>query len=433
MPACHTIEPEPPRSHTPRVYPDGIRHTGSEMGPTVAGPEPLIGQRIRYWRIKRRRKQAVVAGLRGISVDYLSRVERGLKTPTLGVLVALARELDVPVGRFLDTDSPTNATASTTTPPDVARALTHRPAPGIDRQHPPAALRERVEAAWRIWQTSPTRFTEASAVLPGLITDIEDAQRVYRTGTDGVGRREINRCAADLYFLLRSYCRRTGRGDLGLLVADRAMRAAEDADDPIRIAAAQWNLGHMLLGNGEPKGAEDVARHGIEQPSAVPSTETVAMAGALELVTVVAQTRRRRWWDARDHLASRAAPKAAQVGEGNPMWTVFGPTNVELHAVSVDMEAGESADALRTADTVNTSQMPSIERHFTFLLEVARCYELRREDAAVLVHLLDLEQLAPEDLPRSPLARQMVTDLQRRIRPTYRRQVTELAERLGLN
>ncbi|MFC1418355.1 hypothetical protein [Streptacidiphilus cavernicola] len=45
--------------------------------------------------------------------------------------------------------------------------------------------------------------------------------------------------AADLYFLLRSYLRRTGRVDMSMLAADRAMRAAEDADDPLRIAAAQ--------------------------------------------------------------------------------------------------------------------------------------------------------------------------------------------------
>lgn len=399
----------------------------------MAGPEHLIGQRIRYWRIKRRRKQAVVAGLCGISVDYLSRIERGLKVPTVGVLVALARELDVPVAKLLDADAPTGAAPDTTTAPGVAHALTHCAPSGSGQAHSPAALRERVESAWRIWQTSPTRFTEASAVLPALITDIEDAQRAHRASSDAAARREVNRCAADLYGLLRSYCRRTGRGDLGLLVADRAMRAAEDADDPIRIAAAQWNLGHMLLGNGEPEGAEEVARHGVEQLAAVASAEALAMAGALELVTVVAQTRRRRWWDARERLAHNAAPKADQVGEGNPMWTVFGPTNVELHAVSIDMEAGESADALRTADTVDTSRLPSLERQFTFLLEVARCYDLRREDAAVLVHLLDLEQLAPEDLARSPLARQMVTDLQRRIRPTYRRQITLLAERLGIN
>jgi uncharacterized metal-binding protein len=29
-------------------------------------------------------------------------------------------------------------------------------------------------------------------------------------------------------------------------------------------------------------------------------------------------------------------------GDGNAMWTVFGPTNVALHSVSIEMEMGEA-------------------------------------------------------------------------------------------
>ncbi|WP_419994512.1 transcriptional regulator [Streptomyces boninensis] len=240
------------------------------------------------------------------------------------------------------------------------------------------------------------------------------------------------RTASDLYGLLRSYTRRTGRLDLSLMVADRAIRAAQDADDPVRIAAAQWNLGHVLL--SQPDGAEearDLAVHAIEnlQKEAPDSREAVAVRGALELVAVVADARQQRWWDARARLRDKALPLAKRAGETNVMWTVFGPTNVELHAVSIEMLAGEAAEGLRFADEIDASRVPSRERKFTFGLETARCYDLRREDAAVLVHLLDLEQLAPEDLRHSPLARELVTGLLRRVRPTYRRQVAALAER----
>ncbi|WP_239771964.1 hypothetical protein [Streptomyces sp. CL12-4] len=100
-----------------------------------------------------------------------------------------------------------------------------------------------MEAAWRSWQTSGTRFTEAAETLPDLVADIERAARTARAGNDPAGRRAVLRTAADLYCLLRSYLRRTGRVDLATIAADRAQRAAEDADDPLRIAAAQWNLG----------------------------------------------------------------------------------------------------------------------------------------------------------------------------------------------
>ncbi|WP_424534406.1 helix-turn-helix domain-containing protein [Sphaerisporangium viridialbum] len=49
-------------------------------------PELPVGERVRYWREKKRRKQAAVAGLCGISEEYLSQIERGLKVPSLPVL-----------------------------------------------------------------------------------------------------------------------------------------------------------------------------------------------------------------------------------------------------------------------------------------------------------------------------------------------------------
>ncbi|MFB8177705.1 ATP-binding protein [Streptomyces sp. NPDC055966] len=96
------------------------------------------------------------------------------------------------------------------------------------------------------------------------------------------------------------------------------------------------------------------------------------------------------------------------------------------------MLAGESAEGLRLADEVDVSRLPSRERQFTFTLELARCYVLRRDDAAVLVHLLDLEKLSPQDMVRSKLGTDMVLGLLDRVRPTYRRQVLGLAERLAV-
>lgn len=100
--------------------------------------------------------------------------------------------------------------------------------------------------------------------------------------------------------------------------------------------------------------------------------------------------------------------------------------------MSIEMLAGEATEGLHLADQVNTSRLPSRERQFTFGLEVARCHDLRREDAAVLVHLLSLEDLAPEDFARSLLVRDIVLGLQKRVRPVFRSQVTGLAERLQL-
>ncbi|MEV3927208.1 helix-turn-helix domain-containing protein [Actinomadura coerulea] len=397
-----------------------------------------MGQKVKYYRRKNgNRTQAAIAGLCGITERYLQQIEAGQRVPSADVLARLAAELGVPIAALLTEEPVEEPGAPVTAAPAIARALMGYGPPRSSAAMRPAQLREQVEKAWSTWQSSKDRFTEAASVLPGLIGDVEHAVRVHREGSDAGARREVLRVAADLYGLLRSYCRRAGRLDLSLMVADRAIRAAEDADDPVRIAAAQWNLGHVLLSHNEPEAVEeakDVALYAVDQLRKTPATaETQAVEGALELVAVVSDARRRRWWAARERLEQRAAPLASRVGEGsNVQWTVFGPTNVHMHAMSIEMLAGEASEGLRLADKIDTSRLPSRERQFTFGLEMARCHDLRREDAAVLIRLFDLKELAPEDLARSPLARDMILDLQKRVRPTFRRQVNELAERLQL-
>ncbi|MFG2221038.1 MULTISPECIES: helix-turn-helix domain-containing protein [unclassified Streptomyces] len=395
-----------------------------------------LGERVRQQRIRLGRTQAVVAGLCGIATDCLSQIERGLRVPSSEVVGRLAAELRVPADWLLgDDDSPRPREQQGVAGDGVVRALLGRhvrPAPVAVEA---CVLRERVEAAWGVWQTSPTRFTSAEAVLPDLISDVEATVAAHRCGTGAAAeRREVLRAAVDLYGLLRSYCRRVDRLDLALMVADRALRAAEDTDDPLRIAAARWNLGHVLHSRpGQEAEAAEVAMSAADELGRTLTTvDAVAVRGALELVAVVAEARTRRPWAARERLTGRVAPLAEQVGEGNTLWTVFGRTNTELHAVSVEMTDGDAVEGLRLADRVDVSKLPSMERRFTFGLEVARCYDLRRDDAAVLVHLLELEELAPEDLERSPLARTVTASLVGRARPTLRRQAVGLAERLHL-
>ncbi|MFJ6985078.1 MULTISPECIES: helix-turn-helix domain-containing protein [unclassified Streptomyces] len=392
-----------------------------------------IGDRIRHYRGGRR--QDAVAGLVGISPDYLSQIERGLKVPSLPILYALAQELGVPAAALLSEKAPAEDETTDTAEAAVGRALLGY---GPARSATPvvaSVLRARVENAWRSWQTDPDRFTQAAATLPDLVADAEHAVRAARTATDSAERRAVLRASADLYCLLRSYLRRTGRVDLATLAADRAMRAAEDADDPLRIAAAQWNFGHVLLAAGQPTEAEDLAMRAAEQVAAarMPDAERAAMGGALQLVAVVASARRRRWWEARERLQNHAAPAARKIADGsNVGFTVFGPTNVALHALSIDMEAGETSEALHTADAVDTTGLPSIERQFTFGLEVAACHSQRRDDAAALLALRDLETIAPEDLARTPLARHLLLTVIRRARAMHARQAEQLAGRIGL-
>ncbi|GAA2129268.1 helix-turn-helix domain-containing protein [Actinomadura napierensis] len=392
-----------------------------------------IGERLRFYRQGRRKTQAVVAGLAGVSEDYVSQIERGAKTPTVGLLHKFARILGVPVSALLG--EPQFERNGTIHP--VASEL-HRRMMSFGGPSGEAVdlveLRQRVDAAWAIWQTSQRRYTEGAEVFPELLTDVQVAARSFRAFGEVEQRREAARLSSDTYFLLRTFAKRIGRTDLSLLAADRAIAAAYETDDPLRVAGAHWNLGHILIAQSEAEAAEETAMHAIEElkPNVDSGGDWLAMSGALWLVASVASVRQGDAWAARDRLREHALPAAEATGEGNVMWTVFGPTNVHLHAMSVEMEAGESAEGLSIADRIDVTSSPSLERQTTFYLELARLHDQRRDDAAVLLHLMSAEASGPEDLRYNLLARDLVRGLLKRARPSMTLQVRALAKRIGL-
>jgi transcriptional regulator with XRE-family HTH domain len=396
-------------------------------------PEVRIGERLRFYRQAKGKTQAVVAGLAGVTEDYLSQIERGLKTPTLPLVHRFSKILGVRVSELLGESATEHDEAVHPVGYAVQRALMEYA--GAEDSPDLALLRERVNSAWGIWQGSPHRYSEISEVLPDLITDVQAAQRGLALGSSADARRDGQRISADLYFLLRTFTKRIGRTDLSLLVADRGVLAAEAADDPVLMAAAKWNLGHILLAQGEADGAEDVAMRAIDdlqRETSPDNVDAVGMAGALWLVSAVAAVRNNDPWTARDRLREKALPAARVTGDANVMWTVFGPTNVGLHALSVEMEMGEAGEALRLADDIDISASPSLERKTTFALEIARCYEQRRDDPGVFLHLVNAEASGPEDMRYNTLARDLVHGLLKRARPTYAPQVRALAERIDL-
>ena len=400
-----------------------------------------LGGRLRRTRLSQRRQQTVVAGLAGITTDYLYQIERGLKLPSLPVLAELARVLDVPVaallGKSRGSENAPSTRTSTNQPPRPGRAglgsALHR------AMTTPAAhgaltsstdLGDQIDRAWQTWQRHPRRYSALDSIAPPLVTDVEQRLRALN-GTDAVAeRRVLAGHASDLYGLLRSFCKRVGRLELSLLAADRAIRSAELADDPNRLAAAQWNLAHVLLADDELTGAEDVAMAAISTLRSG-SAQAAALRGSLLLVASMAAARRGDAGSARARV-DEAGLLAKRTGEQNTCWTVFGPTNVAMHAACVELLAGHASEGLHLAERVDHRSSPSIERRVAFLLDQAQCWHQKRDNAQVLLLLVEAEQEAPEDLRFRPAAKSLIIHLVQRGRRSVAEQAAALAGRLGL-
>jgi transcriptional regulator with XRE-family HTH domain len=393
------------------------------------------GQLIRLYRMSRKKSTVYVATHAGITQRYLEMIESGAKTPSLPTLREIAKVLGVRTASLM-ADAPPSENHEGPVNPFLASAerslFTYRTLTLDGGAEPPELddLSERVNAAWSAWFLSPNKYSDVLGALPDLIID---AERLVHSSNRS---RAACRLASDVYQLARPVLKHAGRADLGPLVADRIMRYAEESDDPLMIAAATWNLGQAMLTDDMSEGALDLtimAAERLEPTLADGPPEIFSVYGALLQVAAIAATRTGDPWRARELLRGPARQAATRVGEGhNHHHTLFGPSNVGIHMVSVEFESREIAEALRMADEIDISTIPSLERQTSHLYQVARCYDFRNNDTAVFVHLQRAERLCPQDFQYKRNVREMVTSLVRRAKPSYAADVREFAARVGM-
>ena len=56
----------------------------------------LVGQVIQSYRLRKGMSQEVLSGLAGLDRTHYSKIERGLRSPTLDTLFKIAQALDIP-------------------------------------------------------------------------------------------------------------------------------------------------------------------------------------------------------------------------------------------------------------------------------------------------------------------------------------------------
>ncbi len=395
------------------------------------------GQRIKYFRERRGMSRPVLGGLVGRSAEWVKAVETGrLLPPRLPMLIRLAEVLGIDDLADLTGDQSLDVTALTRgRHPNIAairaavqRYTVSRP----DRApYPVATLRNRVAAAWRAWHTALDRRSEVGALLPGLLTDCQDAAFAL----DGRERRAAHAVLADAYHLAQHVLVNAAEPELLWLVVDRGMNAARTADDPLTLAGAAWTVGMMLRVAGRMEEALSLVQEAagvLESYLPEAPDEWLAMWGALQLHSAVTAARAGRggeaWacWDRAD-TAARRLP----AGYAHP-WTVFGAANVALHGVSLTVDLWKSREALRRAEAIEPDAIPSRERRGRFFVEMARGHHMAGERVAATRLLLRACDQGVDAVRWSPAARLIVDDLIAKPPVAVRDDVRDLARRLGL-
>jgi transcriptional regulator with XRE-family HTH domain len=384
-----------------------------------AGDHLSVGERIAFYRRRRGLTQAVLAGLVGRSEDWLSKVERGdRQVRRLDVLSELASALRVTLSDLLGQPVLVEGDARDDDVPAVRDALMapHRLSRVLfaheENGHPlnPAAAARRVEDGWSEYQRG--RLGRVIVVLPELVRVAQSLEEQdARSGEEGAWA-----VSARTHHLAATTLSKIGEGDLAWIAAERAMQAADRADDPLVLASAARAGTHALLATGRFDDALELGRAAsawLAPRMRADDPAALSLAGMLHLRMAVAAARRQDRATTID-LLRQAGDAADRLGDDANYWqTGFGPTNVVLHRLSTALDLGDVALVVDRGRAVRIDGMP-VERGASHRIDLARAMSYLAQDDAAIDVLLAAESTAPQLVRHSPAVREVVRAVHRR-------------------
>jgi transcriptional regulator with XRE-family HTH domain len=384
--------------------------------------------------------RAVVAGLCGRSESWLKKIEQGtrqaVRLPTLIRLAEVLRVDDLTelTGQHLPLavyGKPTHEAV-----PALQQVMTTYPlatVPEADADRPPSVseLQSRLDHAVTLWSTSRYPRTEVGALLPSFLMQTQQAVRVLT----GAERRAAAAILAGIYHVAQKLLSYQPVPELVFLAADRGMTAAQEADDPLAIAGSAWYLAHVFRESGQLDQAERVVKDAAELVKPCldgASTEYKAMWGSLQLargLTAACDYDFATAW----HFWDVADETAQSLGQDyRHPWNGFGPMNMQVYGVSIDVDLGRYGDAARRAETIEVDLIRSAPERSRYFVDAARGYLARRDDVAAWHLLSRAYQESPETVKHGRFGRGVIQELVERNHSAVKSEVRALAAKIDL-
>ena len=270
------------------------------------------------------------------------------------------------------------------------------------------------------------RHDTVAAALPGLIHDL------HTTLAAGRETAQVLRLVTLLHVQgTQAWLRDVGAPlDLAWQAATLSQQAADRLADPRTRALATFGTAHGLLAAG----AFDLALAQLE-PAAV-STATVEgmqLTGMLAFTRSLLAAAEGNGDDVTAPLQT-ASELAERTGEANAYWFGFGPTNVGVWRMAVQLETGDYARAAAVAEGIDPSRIPSPQRRAAYWADYGRALTRirgRRDDAVWALRRAEL--ISPARVHRHPFTRQVLAELVARSRrDAVGRELRGMAYRAGL-
>ncbi len=403
-------------------------------------PALPVGRRIKLLRERRGLSREVVAGLCGRSESWLKKIEQGtrqaVRLPTLLRLAEVLRVDDlteltgqhVPLAVY---GKPTHQATAMLQQVMTTYPLGTVPAAEADRLPSVSELQSRLDGAVTLWHTSRYPRAEVGALLPSLLMETRQAVRVLASSE----RRTAAAVLSGTYIMAQKLLAYQQVPELVFFAADRGIMAAQEADDPIAIAKSAWYLVRVFQDSGQLDQAERIVKDAaalLKPGLDGASTEYRAMWGSMQLA--MGQTAAcsydfgTAWhfWDMADEIARSLDRDYCHSLNG------FGPVNMQVSGVSIDVTLGRYGDAARRAETIDVDSIRSPSLRSRYLVQVSRGCLAQRDDIAACPLLSRAYQESPEMVKYGQFGRSVTQELVERNHSAVAGEVRALAEKIDL-
>jgi hypothetical protein len=155
--------------------------------------------------------------------------------------------------------------------------------------------------------------------------------------------------------------------------------------------------------------------------------------GSLHLICAYASRGGKRLDDSRA-WSSEAAALARRTGETTTMSMYFGPTNVDIWRIGIEVDGGDPGRAADIARGADPAAIPAGFRQVFYYADTARALaRLRGRDREAVRFLLTAERIAPQHVHTSAVVREATRALlERSRRQAGGTELRGLCERMGV-
>lgn len=365
-----------------------------------------VGQRVAEIRKLHGHTQEKLAADAHVSYSLLRKVESGDRPASSSFIAAVARALGVRVTDlteqpYTDSSAPTSEQLAV---PTLRLALVEGDDPVLDA--PLLSFDDLRSGIGRVRELDRlSRPAEMAQELPDLIRHLHGAFQE----ASGNRRARLSSMLSTAYCYAEVALYRLGHLDLAHLADERARHLASAGDDPLQLAAAEWNHGLILMFDGNYEaGLRTIDRGMAAIDTKDESPAAQAVRGGLALRAAVFHAR----LGDRDRTEDRLHEAAglAQPGHDDANWYAmkFGPTNVRIHQITIPIEMLDGTTAVTRAQGFEPPAGFAPSRVGHYWIDLARGWLLYGNKQRSLDALYRAREVAPQLVRYHPQVRETV-------------------------